>query len=195
MIQTIDEKTGLGGQALPQWLKQDIPDMNKIRSMQAMFRKSSLHTVCESAKCPNMGECWGRGVATFMLLGEICTRACRFCSVKAGLPSAVDPREPREVAEAVKSLDLRYVVITSVARDDLEDEGAQHFVDTIKSIRDVSPKTKIEVLTPDFSNKEESLKKIVYISPEVVSHNIETVKRLSKDIRPQADYERSLKAI
>ena len=181
-----------GFHSLPEWFRQDIPDMEKVRSMQAMFRSSGLHTVCESARCPNIGKCWGEGVATFMILGEVCTRGCRFCAVKAGIPMAVDPREPHEVAQAVKALNLSYVVITSVARDDLEDEGAHHFYQTIREIRTLMPQTKIEVLIPDFSNKRKSLQHLVDAQPDVVSHNIETVRRLSADIRPQADYTRSL---
>ena len=166
--------------------------MDKIRGMKGRFRSAGLHTVCESALCPNMGKCWKAGVATFMILGEICTRTCRFCAVKAGQPGEADRNEPREVAQAVRELSLRYVVITSVARDDLEDEGAQYFVDTIRAIRDYNPATKIEVLIPDFSNKPASLEKLVEARPEVISHNIETVRRLSAFVRPQADYDRSL---
>ena len=180
---------------LPFWLRQNLPDMDNVRGMKALFRSSGLHTVCESAHCPNMGQCWGRGVATFMILGEICTRACRFCAVKAGRALAVDPHEPEHVALAVKELNLRYVVVTSVARDDLEDEGAEQFVQTILAIRRVMPQTKIEVLIPDFSNKIESLKKVAAASPEVISHNIETVRRLSLLVRPQADYDRSLEVL
>ena len=166
--------------------------MVKIREMKDSFRQAGLHTVCESALCPNLGKCWGRGVATFMILGEICTRACRFCGVKTGRPMAVDPQEPRQVASAVQRLNLRYVVVTSVARDDLADEGASQFVRTIHAIRSVMPQTRIEVLIPDFSNKPESLEQLVTARPEVISHNMETVRRLSPDVRPQADYERSL---
>lgn len=191
MIQIAQERIPV----LPSWFKQELPDMNKIRDMKRRFRTSGLHTVCESARCPNMGKCWGEGVATFMILGEMCTRACRFCAVKAGRPSCVDSNEPYEVAEAVKELNLRYVVITSVARDDLEDGGAQQFARTVYAVRKVNPKTKVEVLIPDFSNKPESLKELVSAKPEVVSHNIETVRRLSADIRPQADYDRSLKVL
>lgn len=180
---------------LPPWFKQKLPDMVKIREMKEGFRASGLHTVCESALCPNLGQCWGEGVATFMILGDICTRACRFCAVKAGRPLVVDPDEPREVAAAVKELNLRYVVITSVARDDLKDEGAGHFAETVRAIRAVNPGTKVEVLIPDFSNKSASLQTLAAARPEVVSHNIETVRRLSPDIRPQADYDRSLEVL
>ena len=180
---------------LPTWFRQNLPDMEKIRNMKTMFRQSRLHTVCESAHCPNLGKCWGQGVATFMILGEICTRACRFCAVKAGNPMSVDSEEPRNVALAVQDLNLRYVVITSVARDDLADEGAEHFAKTICEIRRVMPQTKIEVLIPDFSNKLESIKTLINVKPEVVSHNLETVQRLSDAIRPQANYERSLEVL
>lgn len=195
MVQVIDDNLEKELKTLPKWFKQDLPDMDKIRRMKAMFRQSGLHTVCESAKCPNIGKCWGEGVATFMILGEICTRACRFCAVKAGRPMEVDSNEPFEVAQAVKSLNLRYVVITSVARDDIEDEGARHFAETIFQVRAVMPNTKIEVLIPDFSNKQESLEILVKAKPEVVSHNIETVRRLSAIIRPQAQYDRSLEVL
>jgi len=177
---------------LPVWFRQELPDTKKINAMKDLFRSSKLHTVCESARCPNMGECWGKGVATFMILGEICSRACRFCAVQAGRPTQVDRDEPRNVALAVKELGLRYVVITSVARDDLEDEGADQFVATINEIRVLMPHTKIEILIPDFSNKYESLKKVVDVQPEVLSHNIETVRSLSQRVRPQAQYQRSL---
>lgn len=169
--------------------------MQKISRMKEMFRSSGLHTVCESAHCPNLGKCWGQGVATFMILGEVCTRACRFCAVKAGRAAPVDPQEPQHVAEAVKKLNLRYVVITSVARDDLQDEGAGQFVETMAAVRRLMPQTKIEILVPDFSNKIENLKMVIDAKPEVASHNIETVRRLSPDIRPQADYGRSLEVL
>ena len=177
---------------LPSWFKQPLPPMAKIHAMQELFRSSGLHTVCESARCPNMGTCWGAGVATFMILGGTCTRACRFCAVPAGRPDVLDPHEPRQVAQTVEKLKLRYVVITSVARDDLADEGASHFAATIRAIRALTPQVKVEVLIPDFSAKEESLQILGDAAPEVISHNIETVRRLSKSIRPQAFHERSL---
>lgn len=192
MPQTVDEKPLPVFAPLPEWFRQDIPDMGKIGEMKAMFRGAGLHTVCESARCPNLGQCWKAGVATFMILGEICTRACRFCAVRAGAPAPVDPREPREVAAAVKHLNLRYVVITSVARDDLQDEGAGHFASTIAAVHAAMPKTKIEVLIPDFSNKLESLKTLVAARPDVVSHNVETVRRLSPGVRSKAMHDRSL---
>lgn len=191
----LNERFDSGVTRLPAWFRQEIPDTKKIHSMKEMFRGSRLHTVCESAHCPNMGKCWSQGVATFMILGEVCTRACRFCAVKAGLPQVVDAEEPRNVALAVQELRLRYVVVTSVARDDLQDEGAGHFVETIKAIRELTPHVKIEVLIPDFSAKPESLKALTGAAPEVVSHNIETVRRMSRHIRPQAQHDRSLQVL
>ncbi len=180
---------------LPSWFRQDLPDMTRIGAMKAMLRDSRLHTVCESAHCPNLGKCWGRGVATFMILGDICTRACRFCAVKAGKPAAADPAEPRHVALAVKQLNLRYVVVTSVARDDLKDEGAGQFAETIREIRRLTPHTRIEILIPDFSNAAANLNLVAEARPDVISHNIETVRRLSPAVRPQADYDRSLSVL
>jgi lipoic acid synthetase len=180
---------------LPNWFKQEIPDMDKIRTMKEFFRGGRLHTVCESANCPNMGACWKEGVATFMILGGTCTRACRFCAVPAGRPELIDIEEPHIVALAVKQLGLRYVVVTSVARDDIEDEGALQFAKTIEAIRRLTPEVKIEVLIPDFSAKEESLKILSDAGPEVISHNIETVRRLAPYIRPQALHDRSLKVL
>ena len=180
---------------LPSWFRQEIPDMEKIRTMKDLFRGSRLHTVCESANCPNMGSCWKEGVATFMILGGTCTRACRFCSVPAGRPDLIDAEEPHNVALAVQQLGLRYVVVTSVARDDIEDEGALQFSKTIQAIRELTPGVKIEVLIPDFSAKEESLKILSQAAPEVISHNIETVRRLAPVIRPQALHDRSLSVL
>ena len=180
---------------LPSWFRQEIPDVKKISEMKNMFRASNLHTVCESARCPNMGTCWGRGVATFMISGDICTRACRFCSVSAGRPAALDREEPRHIAEVIQKMNLRSVVITSVARDDIPDEGAGHFAQTISEVRKLNPQIKIEVLIPDFSAQKEHLKTVADAGPEVISHNIETVNRLSKKIRPQAEYLISLKVL
>ena len=186
------QKFDSGFTKLPSWFKQPLPDMDKVRSMKEMFRSSRLHTVCESAHCPNLGQCWGEGVATFMILGGTCTRACRFCAVPAGRPETLDPHEPENVAMAVKQLGLSYVVITSVARDDIADEGAGHFVATIQAIRQLTPQVKIEVLIPDFSAKEESLRVLSEAAPEVISHNIECIRRLSPMMRPQAVHDRSL---
>jgi len=189
------EKFDNGLVKLPGWFKQPLPDVDKVRSMKEMFRSSGLHTVCESAHCPNMGACWSAGVATFMILGDVCTRACRFCAIAAGRPEKVDAHEPEHLALTIQKMKLRYVVITSVARDDLEDEGAGHFAATIKAIRALTPQVKIELLIPDFSAKEESLKIVSDASAEVIGHNIETVRRLSSYIRPQALHERSLEVL
>ena len=192
MVETISSNSRATSGRLPSWFRQELPDVIKIGEMKKLFRGSRLHTVCESAHCPNMGKCWGQGVATFMILGDICTRACRFCAVPAGMPLEVDHEEPMNVALAVRELNLRYVVVTSVARDDLEDQGAGQFAQTIRQIRNLMPQTKIEILIPDFSNRLESLKMAVEARPEVLSHNIETVERLSPIVRPQAQYRRSL---
>lgn len=180
---------------LPPWFRQEIPDIKNIESMKSMFRGSGLHTVCESARCPNLGQCWSKGTATFMILGDICTRACRFCAVPAGRPLDVDPHEPVNIAQTIRKMNLNYVVITSVARDDLKDEGAAHFAQTIVEVRKLNPKVKIEVLIPDFSSRSELLTAITQAAPEVISHNLETVKRLSPSVRPQAIYERSLQVL
>ena len=192
MTKLAQEKFESGLTRLPPWFNQPLPDMDKVRSMKALLHGSRLHTVCESAHCPNLGQCWGEGVATFMILGGTCTRACRFCAVPAGRGETIDADEPSHVAEAVRQLGLRYVVVTSVARDDIEDEGAGHFTAVIAAIRQLTPEVRIEVLIPDFSAKEESLKILSNAAPEVISHNIECVRRLSAKIRPQADHDRSL---
>ena len=180
---------------LPSWFEQKIPDMDKIRPMKELFRGGRLHTVCESASCPNMGTCWKESVATFMILGSTCTRACRFCAVDAGRPDLPDLEEPQNVALAVKQLGLHYVVVTSVARDDIEDEGALQFAKTIEAIRRLTPEVKIEVLIPDFSAKEGLLKILSDARPDVISHNIETVRRLAPLLRPQALHDRSLRVL
>lgn len=169
--------------------------MEHIREMKGRFRQAGLFTVCESAFCPNMGKCWGEGVASFMILGDLCTRSCRFCGVRAGRPKEVDPREPQEVARAVERLGLRYAVITSVTRDDLPDGGVEQFVRTVLAIRALVPRTKIELLIPDLGGNREHLKKVAGARPEVISHNVETVRRLSPVIRPQADHSCSLQVL
>lgn len=180
---------------LPPWFKQDIPDIKKIRERSSFFQKESLHTVCQDARCPNLGRCWQEGTATFMILGNICTRGCRFCAVKTGQPMPIDLEEPQRVAWAVGELKLRYVVITSVTRDDLADGGAEQFARTVACIRELLPGTKVELLVPDFQGNETSLERIVAARPDVVGHNVETVRRLSKDLRPQAGHDRSLEVL
>ncbi|MFA5087562.1 MAG: lipoyl synthase [Candidatus Omnitrophota bacterium] len=176
----------------PSWFRQELPDMKRVRAMREIFRRVRLSTVCESARCPNLGKCWGRGVATFMILGDVCHRACRFCAVQTGHPLPPDPQEPGHVAFAVKELNLSYAVITSVSRDDLADFGAGQFVQTVKEIHGLVPDTKIEIFIPDFLCKTESLKMVAAAGPDVICHNVETVRRLSRKVRPQADYQRSL---
>lgn len=189
------ENAGVSLKCLPSWLRQEIPDMKRIRRMKGLFRRAGLFTVCESAFCPNLGKCWREGVASFMILGEICTRSCRFCGVRAGRPMDVNPQESEQVALAVEKLGLRYAVITSVTRDDLPDAGACQFARTVAAIRERMPQTKIELLIPDFSGGRENLKKVMKAMPDVIGHNVETVRRLSPVIRPQADYGRSLKVL
>jgi lipoic acid synthetase len=163
--------------------------------LQGALRSANLHTVCESAQCPNRQECLGQGVATFMILGEHCTRACAFCAVGRGVPAAIDPDELRRVARMTAQLQLRHVVVTSVTRDDLPDGGAGHFSDTIGSIRAACPETSIEVLVPDFSGDDDALRTVVQAAPAVLNHNLETIPSLYRQVRPQADYGRSLRLI
>jgi lipoic acid synthetase len=177
---------------LPPWLKQRAPEPSVMHNMKALLGGLSLHSVCEEAHCPNQGRCFAQGTATFLILGDICTRNCRFCAIKKGKPLLVNPDEPRNVASAVNKLKLRHVVITSVTRDDLPDGGAGHFVATIRAIRQTSAQTIVEVLIPDFLGSPASLKTLVDSSPEVVNHNVETVPRLYPEVRPQADYHRTL---
>ena len=180
---------------LPSWFRQPIPDMERISSMKESFRSKGLHTVCESSHCPNMGQCWGRGVATFMILGDVCTRSCGFCAVKTGKPTGLDADEPRRVAEAVKLLGLRHAVITSVNRDELFDGGAQIFAETIRRTRELNPSTRIEVLIPDFKGEEFALDIVLDAFPDILNHNTETVPRLYPLVRPQARYDRSLELL
>ena len=177
---------------LPPWLTQRAPDPSILTEMKTLFDGLSLHTVCESAHCPNQGECFSKGTATLLILGDVCTRNCRFCAVTKGTPSALDPAEPQNVAQAVDRLGLRYVVITSVTRDDLPDGGAEHFAITVDAVKQSSPRTHIELLIPDFEGSTDALKRVVDSAPHVISHNIETVPRLYPEVRPKADYQRSL---
>jgi len=157
-----------------------------------MMRDRRLHTVCESARCPNLGECWSRRTATFMILGDICTRNCGFCAIKVGKPLPTDPDEPRRVAVAAKEMGLKHVVVTSVTRDDLEDEGSGHFAETILALREALPEAIVEVLTPDFKGKRWCVRRVVEAHPDIFNHNIETVERLTSTVRPQARYDRTL---
>lgn len=179
----------------PPWLKVRLPGGKEYASIKNIVKSEKLHTVCEEARCPNIGECWNAGTATFMILGDICTRSCRFCAVKTGRPSGLDAQEPYRVAEAVKTMNIHHAVITSVDRDDLVDGGAQIFADTIRQIKLSSPETKVEVLIPDFKGDEVSLDVVLNAFPDVLNHNVETVPRLYPIVRPQASYSRSLELL
>ena len=176
----------------PNWIKVKAPTSKQYNDTLNLVKKYNLHTVCQEAACPNIGECWSKKHATFMILGDTCTRACSFCNVKTGKPFSIDPLEPLNVAKSVSALNLKHVVITSVDRDDLIDGGAGQFISTIKYIKELSPQTTIEILTPDFLRKGEVYKSIVDSMPDVFNHNIETVSRLYKNIRPGAIYKESL---
>lgn len=176
----------------PDWLKIKIPAGEAFVEVQNLVRSEHLHTVCSSARCPNLGECWANRTATFMILGDVCTRNCSFCAVAAGSPLPLDPDEPQRVARSVLKLGLKYAVITSVTRDDLPDGGAAHFAATIEAIRETSPFCRVEVLIPDFQGDEKALQTVIAASPDVLNHNLETVPSLYSEIRPQADYRRSL---
>ena len=177
----------------PSWLRVKAPAGENYTKVKQSLRLLNLHTVCEEARCPNISECWGTGTATIMIMGDICSRGCRFCAVNSGKPSLLDAREPERVAKAIKEWKLRYVVITSVCRDDLEDGGAEHIAKTIKAIKILCPTTIVESLIPDFRGDDSSIKEIVKSEPEVISHNIETVPRLTPKVRDaRASYEQSL---
>jgi len=176
----------------PDWLRVKLPIGENYRKVRNLVEEYKLHTICESGNCPNMGECWGAGTATFMILGNVCTRACSFCAVATGRPPEYDEDEPRRVAEAVKLMGVKHCVLTSVNRDELKDGGAAIWADTIRQVRELSPQTTMETLIPDFKAKWEALYTVITEKPEVVSHNMETVKRLYRLVRPQARYERSL---
>ncbi len=176
----------------PHWIKVKAPTSKEYFETLSLVKEQKLHTVCEEAACPNIGECWKKKHATFMILGEVCTRACAFCNIKTGRPDLLDPHEPERVGQAVARLGLRHAVITSVDRDDLEDGGAAHFAQTIHAIRRFSPSTTIEILTPDFLRKEEHIPTVVAAAPDVFNHNLETVPRLYPTVRPGARYFNSL---
>jgi len=176
----------------PPWLKARAPGLGEYINLKRLMRAKTLHTVCEEAHCPNMGECWGQGTATFMILGDICTRSCSYCAVATGLPEELDRSEPLRVAEAVKAMDLKHAVITSVNRDDLPDGGAALFAETIRAIRELAPGCSIEVLTPDFKGDPSAVAAVVEARPEIFSHNLETVRRLYRFIRPGGRYDRAL---
>lgn len=176
----------------PSWIRVKAPTSPEYHKTKNLMRNLSLNTVCEEAACPNIGECWTKKHATFMILGSICTRACAFCNIKTGRPDLLDPHEPEHIAKATMELGLEHVVITSVDRDDLDDGGAEHFARVINKIRLFSPKTTIEILTPDFLRKENALEKVVAAQPDVFNHNLETVPRLYPSVRPGARYFHSM---
>jgi len=176
----------------PEWLKVRLGGGNNFSDVRGLINDKNLHTVCESARCPNIGECWSRRTATFMILGNICTRSCRFCNIETGKPAEYDLSEPLRVAEAVKKLNLRHAVVTSVARDDLSDGGAFIFAETIRQIHRLHPSCSIEVLIPDFKGDPDDLDTVLEAGPDILNHNVETVERLQKDLRVQATYTRSL---
>lgn len=179
----------------PKWLRVKLPTGENYKRVRSLVDEHKLHTICESGNCPNMGECWGEGTATFMILGNICTRSCGFCAVQTGRPDEVDEFEPGKVAHSVKTMGVKHAVITSVDRDDLKDGGASIWAQTIRAIRKQSPGTTMETLIPDFAGKWDNLQQIINASPEIVSHNLETVRRLTKGVRIQAKYDRSLEVL
>lgn len=176
----------------PSWLKVKLPIGESYKNVRNLVDKYKLHTICESGNCPNMGECWGAGTATFMILGNVCTRSCSFCAVKTGRPDALDWEEPTRVAEAVKLMQVKHCVLTSVDRDELRNGGSKIWAATVRAIREISPGTTMETLIPDFKGRLASVQDIIDVAPEVVSHNMETVERLYPLVRPQAKYQRSL---
>lgn len=176
----------------PNWLKVKVPPQEILDQMDLLLRKHKLNTVCESARCPNLGQCFKASTATFMILGNICTRNCRFCAVTKGIPEKPDPGEPQRIAEAVNALNLKHVVVTGVTRDDLEDGGAGHFASTIKALLNTNRQPSVEVLVPDFLGNKKAIDKVLSAKPTVFNHNIETIPRLYKQVRPGADYNRSL---
>ena len=179
----------------PKWLRVKLPTGEEYKKVRNIVSEHKLHTICESGHCPNMGECWGEGTATFMILGNVCTRSCGFCNVNTGKPEEVDVFEPAKVAKSVSLMGVKHAVITSVDRDDLKDGGSEVWAQTVRAIRHQSPGTTMETLIPDFGGKWENLQQIIDVAPEVVSHNLETVRRLTKSVRIQAKYDRSLEVL
>ena len=179
----------------PKWLRVKLPVGKKYTELRGLVDKYKLNTICTSGSCPNMGECWGEGTATFMILGNICTRSCGFCGVQTGRPGAVDWTEPEKVANSIKIMNIKHAVLTSVDRDDLKDMGSIIWAETVNAIRRISPQTTLETLIPDFQGNKRNIDRIVQVAPEVVSHNIETVKRLTRKVRVQAKYQTSLEVL
>ncbi|HAR73790.1 lipoyl synthase [Empedobacter falsenii] len=179
----------------PEWLRVKLPTGKKHRELRGLVDKYKLNTICQSGSCPNMGECWGEGTATFMILGNVCTRSCGFCGVKTGRPEQVDWAEPEKVARSIKLMQIKHAVLTSVDRDDLKDMGSIIWAETIHAVRRISPGTTMETLIPDFQGIEKHIDRIVEAAPEVLSHNMETVRRLTREVRIQAKYDRSLEVL
>lgn len=182
-------------QRLPEYLKRQIVDTEKTKTVRHILKEKCLNTVCENARCPNKNECYQKNTATFLIMGNNCTRNCKYCNITCAKPEPLDKDEPKHIAQAIKALDLKYAVITSVTRDDLADGGAKHFADCIYEIKKLTPEVKIEILTPDFRGNETLLNTIINAKPDVFNHNIETVKRIFKTVRPQGDYDTSLKVL
>ena len=182
-------------QLKPKWIRVKLPTGKKYTALRSLVDKYELHTICTSGSCPNMGECWAEGTATFMILGNICTRSCGFCGVKTGRPESVDWAEPEKVARSIKLMNIKHAVLTSVDRDDLKDMGSILWAETVKAVRRLNPTTTLETLIPDFQGNTTNIDRIVAVAPEVVSHNMETVKRLTREVRIQAKYERSLEVL
>ena len=176
----------------PNWIRIKLPVGKKYKSLRGLVDKYKLNTICTSGSCPNMGECWAEGTATFMILGNICTRSCGFCGVKTGRPNAVDWEEPEKVAMSIKIMKIKHAVITSVDRDDIRDMGSIIWAETVNAIRRINPNTTLETLIPDFQGNTRNIDRLIKVNPEVISHNLETVKRLTREVRIQAKYERSL---
>jgi lipoic acid synthetase len=179
----------------PKWLRVKLPTGNTYKNLRKLVDNYDLHTICESGNCPNMGECWGAGTATFMILGNTCTRSCGFCAVNTGRPDAVEWDEPERVARSVKLMGVKHCVITSVDRDDLEDGGSIIWAETVNAVRRMSPQTTMETLIPDFKGEKKNIERIVRVAPEIISHNMETVRRLTREVRIQARYDRSLEVL
>ena len=176
----------------PKWIRVKLPTGKKYTELRGLVKKYDLHTICTSGSCPNMGECWGEGTATFMILGNICTRSCGFCGVKTGRPGNIDWEEPEKVARSIKLMNIKHAVVTSVDRDDLKDMGSIIWAETVQAIRRLNPNTTLETLIPDFQGNTRNIDRIVAVAPEVVSHNVETVRRLTRKVRVQAKYDQSL---
>ncbi len=190
---TLDEAEKI--QRLPEWVRRTVLNTEENRKVRSILKEQKLSTICESGRCPNKGECWARGTATYLLMGPLCTRTCKFCSVNKGMPDALDPDEPYRVAEASRQMNLRHVVLTSVNRDDLPDQGSNHFARTIAALKELIPDVSVEVLTPDFQGREDCVATVLAADPVVFNHNIETVPRLYRKVRPGSKYDRSLKVL